>query len=56
MANNKDLKEAFVSDCEGTSLLEIYLLVIVSSLGLLVRHTTVLCSDFIQKWHSTSLL
>ena len=56
MASNKDLKEAFVSDCEGTNLLEIYLLIIVSSLGLVVRHTGILCSDFIQKWYSTNLL
>ena len=56
MGSNKDLKEAFVSGCEGTSLLEIYLLIIVSSLGLLVRHTGILCSDFIQKCHSTNLL
>ena len=52
----KGEKEAFVSGLSGTSIWEIYLILSTSSIGLIVRHVGILCSERVSRWHQNYFL
>ena len=53
---SKEEKEAFVSGLTGTSLWEIYGVIVTCVLGLFVRHIGVLCSSRIARLHTDSFM
>lgn len=56
MATGKEEREAFVSGLTGTSIWEVYGVILTSYCGLILRNNGLLCSKNIAKFHKDSIM